>query len=218
MKKQFVVIGLGRFGSSVCSQLHNIGHDVLAIDNDPDHVKEMSEFASHVVLADATDENALKSFGVRNFDHAIIAIGDNIQPSILCTLILKDMGVKKVWVKAQNLQHKKVLKKVGADRIIQPEQEMGIRIANQLDSDKIIDHIGLSKEYSIIELVATKKISNKTIVDLDIRAKYGCTILAIKRGEKVNISPSPNDMVNQEDILVVMGKNNNLKRFEEKGL
>ncbi|SET14300.1 trk system potassium uptake protein TrkA [Oceanobacillus limi] len=218
MKKQFVIIGLGSFGSSVCKRLFQLGHDVLAIDNDIETVKEISDYASHAVVANATDEDELKSLGVRNFDHAIVAIGEKIQPSILCTLILKEIGVKKVYVKAQNLKHQRVLEKIGADRIIHPEEEMGIRIANQLDSDKIIDYIGLSKNYSIIELEATNKVSNHSLVDLDVRAKYGCTILAIKREEHVNVSPLPDDKIVQGDILVVMGDNKSLKRFEEKGL
>ncbi|MFS0674008.1 potassium channel family protein [Ornithinibacillus sp. 179-J 7C1 HS] len=218
MKKQFVVIGLGQFGSSVCKQLYQLGHDVLGIDNDEDNVKTNSNNASHLVVANATDEDKLKALGVRNFDYAIVAIGEKIQPSILCTLILKDIGVKNVWVKAQNVQHKKVLEKVGADRIINPEEEMGIRIANQLDSDKIIDYIGLSKDYSILELKATSKISNKSLIQLDIRAKYGCTILALKRGEDVNVSPLPDDLILEGDVMVVMGDNKSLKRFEEKAM
>lgn len=218
MKKQFVVIGLGQFGSSVCKQLYQLGHDVLGIDNDAENVRANSNYASHVVVANATDEDKLRALGVRNFDYAIVAIGEKIQPSILCTLILKEIGIKNIWVKAQNTQHQKVLEKVGADRIINPEEEMGIRIANQLDSDKIIDYIGLSKDYSILELKATSKISNKSLIELDIRAKYGCNVLAIKRGEQVNVSPAPNDRIHEGDIMVVMGDNKSLKRLEDKGM
>ncbi|MFC4402782.1 potassium channel family protein [Gracilibacillus xinjiangensis] len=218
MKKQFIVIGLGRFGSTICKELHHLGHEVLAIDSNKENVAKMSKHASHVIVANAIDEETLKSIGIRNFDHAIVAIGDNIQPSILCTLILKEMGIKKVWVKAHNAQHHKVLEKVGADRIINPEYEMGIRIANQLDSDKIIDYIELSNEYSIIELVATNKVSEKTIRELDIRDRYGCTLLGIKHDTDLNLSPSSDDTVYQDDVLIVMGKNQDLKKFEEKGL
>ncbi|SHM64893.1 potassium channel family protein [Gracilibacillus kekensis] len=218
IKKQFVVIGLGRFGSTICKELFLQGHEVLAIDQLPENIHKVSKYASHVVVADAIDEDALNSLGLRNFDHAIIAIGEKIQPSILCTLILKEMGIKKVWVKAQNEQHEKVLEKIGADRVIHPEKEMGIRIANQLNSERIIDYIELSKEYSIIELVASNKVSSQTIENLDIRAKYGCTLLAIKNGEDINISPSSKDTIYEGDILIVMGQNNDLKRFEVQGL
>ncbi|WP_067724723.1 potassium channel family protein [Oceanobacillus damuensis] len=217
MKKQVVVIGLGRFGRSVCKQLYDLGHEVLAIDIKEERVNEVSNYSYYAVLANASDENALKNYGVKNFDYAIVAIGDNIESSILCTLILKDMGLKEVWVKARDPHHRKILEKVGADRIIQPEKEMGVRIANQLDSGNLLDYIEISNEYSIVELVATEKNSGKSLVQLDVRAKFGCTILAIKRKGNVNISPMPDDVILKGDILVVMGQINDLKRFEKKG-
>nr|WP_249870654.1 TrkA family potassium uptake protein [Oceanobacillus saliphilus] len=217
VKKQVVVIGLGRFGRSVCKHLYELGHEVLAIDIKEERVNAVSNYAYYSVLANASDENALKNYGVKNFDHAIVAIGDNIEASILCTLILKDMGIKEVWVKARDPHHQKILEKIGADRIIQPEKEMGIRIANQLDSGKLLDYIELSNEYSILELKATEKNSGKSLVQWDVRAKFGCTILAIKRGNDVNISPMPHDVIIQGDILVVIGNIHDLKRFEKKG-
>ncbi|WP_088102381.1 potassium channel family protein [Halalkalibacter urbisdiaboli] len=218
MKKQFAVIGLGRFGGSVCRELYRMGHEVLAIDNSEDKVNEFANSATHAVIADATDERVLKNLGIRNFEFVIVAIGDNIQTSILSTLLLKELDVKNVWVKAQNHYHHKVLDKIGADRIIHPEYDMGIRIAQHLVSEKIIDYIELSEEYSIVELIATEKVANNSLIELDIRAKYGCTILAIKRGENVMVSPSPHDLIYEKDILIMIGHKNDLKRFEEEGL
>ncbi|MFN7250585.1 MAG: potassium channel family protein [Anaerobacillus sp.] len=218
MKKQFAVIGLGRFGGSVCKELYQMGHEVLAIDTNEDRVNDFSRFSTHAVVANATDENTLQSLGIRNFEHVVVAIGDNIQASILCTLLLKEMKVKQVWVKAQNQYHHKVVERIGADRIIHPEHDMGIRIAHYLVSEKIIDYIELSPEYSIVELIASRKVSENTIAKLDIRAKYGCTILGIKRGEKVTISPTPDQEIHLNDILIVIGHNNDLKRFEDEGL
>ncbi|MDZ5472912.1 TrkA family potassium uptake protein [Bacillus sp. 31A1R] len=218
MKKQFAVIGLGRFGSSVCKELYHLGHDVLAIDNDEVKLNGVSDYATHHVITNATDESALKSLGIRNFDYVIVAIGDHIQSSILCTMLLKEIGVKKVWVKAQNDYHHKVLEKIGADRIVRPEHDMGIRVAHHLDSERIIDYIELSEDYSIVELVATEKNNKQTLIEMDVRAKFGCTVLAIKRGSDVNISPSPMDEIVSEDILVVMGHKNDLKRFEAEGM
>ncbi|MCD8503152.1 MAG: TrkA family potassium uptake protein [Bacillaceae bacterium] len=218
MKKQFAVIGLGRFGGSVCRELYSMGHEVLAIDVNEDRVNDYSKHSTHAVVANGTDESALKSLGIRNFEHVIVAIGDNIQASILCTLLLKEMNVKSVWVKAQNQYHHKVAEKIGADRIIHPEQDMGIRIAHYLVSEKIIDYIELSPEYSIMEFIATDNVANYSIEALDIRAKYGCTILGIKRGDEVIISPSPDQFINSKDILIVVGHNKDLKRFEEEGL
>ncbi|PAV29132.1 potassium transporter Trk [Virgibacillus profundi] len=218
MKKEFAVIGLGTFGSSVCKELYNLGNEVLAIDMDEENVREVMNNSSYATVVNATDQESLESLGIQNFDYAVVSIGENIQQSILCTLILKEMGVKNVWVKAKNEKHHKILEKIGADRIIHPEQEIGIRVANQLDSGKITDYIELSKDYSIIEVVATKRMSNHSLVNLDIRAKFGCTILAIKREENVNISPLPDDTILKGDILVVMGHIKDLKRFEDKGV
>ncbi|MFC0561895.1 potassium channel family protein [Halalkalibacter alkalisediminis] len=217
-KKQYAVIGLGRFGGSVCKELYKMGHQVLAIDNNEAKVNEFAAHSTHAIIANATDEKSLQSLGIRNFDYVIVAIGDDIQSSILITLVLKEMEVKNVWVKAQNAYHHKVLDKIGADRIIHPEQDMGIRIAQHITSEKIVDYIELSDEYSIVELLATKKINNSTLVDLDVRAKFGCTILAIKRGEDINVSPLPDDTIYEKDVLIVIGHKADLKRFEEEGM
>lgn len=218
MNKEFMVIGLGRFGGSVCKELYELGHQVLAVDIDEAKVEEFSKFSSQAIVADASNENVLKSIGVENFDSIVVAIGDNLQSSILCTLLLKEMGVKNVLAKAQDENHKKLLAKIGADRIIQPELDMGIRIANQIRSDKLEDYIELSDEYSISELNVTDKLSGKTITELDIRAKYNCTILAIKKGDHMNIAPSPEDKLWAGDIILVIGSNEDILRFEEDGL
>ena len=218
MKKEFVVIGLGRFGGSVCKELHRLGHQVLAIDIKEEKVNAVLTDSTRAVIADASREEVLKLLGVGNFDYAVVAIGDNMQASIMCTLLLKEMGVRNVWVKAQNANHKKVLAKIGADRVIQPEYDMGIRVANQIQSGKLQEYIELSEEYSISELDISKRLANKTLNELNIRAKYGCTILAIKNGDKVNISPSAEDKLYEGDRIVVIGKNNDIKRLEEKGL
>ncbi|SDB98791.1 potassium channel family protein [Shouchella lonarensis] len=217
-KKQFAVIGLGRFGGSVCKELFEMGHEVLAIDLDEARVNEHVKFSTHAIQLDSTDEKALESVGMRNFSHVVVAIGDNIQASILTTLVLKEMGVEKVWVKAQSYYHQKVLDKIGADLVVHPEFDMGKRIAHNISSEKIIDFIDLSDDYSIVELLATKKVSRRTLVQLDVRAKYGVTILAIKRGEEMNIAPFPEDEVHESDILIVVGHKDDIDRFEDEGL
>ncbi len=217
-KKQFAVIGLGRFGGSICKELFRMGYQVLAIDINEAKVTEFSQYATHAVIANSADEKALLSLGIRNFEHVVVAIGDDIQTSILTTLVLKELNLPNVWVKAQNAYHHKVLEKIGADRIIHPEHDMGIRIAQHLTSEKIVDYIELSNEYSIVELLATSKVHNKSLIDLNIRAKFGCTILAIKRGEDVNVSPMPEEVIIEKDLLIVIGHKNDLKRFEDEGL
>ena len=177
MKKQFVVIGLGRFGGSIVEEFSTLGVDVLAIDKDEDNINKISEYATHAVQANATDEATLNSLGIRNFDHAIVSMGDDIESSILTSLLLKEMGIKQVWVKATNKYHQKVLEKIGVDRIIQPERDMAKRVAHHVVSDKIFDYIELSNNHSIVELFASKKVSNKSLTDLDLLAKYCCTLI-----------------------------------------
>ena len=215
MKKEFAVIGLGRFGGSICRTLAQEGMEVLAIDMNEDRVNEFASIVSQAVVADTTDEKVLKSLGIRNFDHVIVAIGDNIQASILSTLILKDLGVKKITVKAQNDYHEKVLSKIGADVIVHPERDMGRRIANNMISSNVLDYLELSDEHSIVELIASKKMDGKTIIELDVRARYGCNIVAIKRKNQIIVSPIAKETIKEGDILIVIGADKDIDRFEK---
>lgn len=215
MKRQYAVIGMGRFGSSVAKTLSDMGYEVLAIDSSEQRTQEISNIVTHVVQADSTDEEALRSLGLRNFDVVIVAIGQDIQSSILTTIILKEIGVPKVVVKAQNELHGKVVKKIGADKVIFPERDMGQRVAHHLISSNIIDYIELSDDYSIIEVQASKGLAGKNLRQLDIRAKYGCNVMAIKTGTNMNIAPNAEDLIKENDVLVIVGKNEDLKAFEK---
>ena len=208
--KQFVVVGLGRFGSSLAETLADNDFDVLAIDTDEERVQNLANVVTHAVEADATDEEALKTLGVRNFDVAVVSIGDNIHANILSTLILKELGVPYVVVKAQDSLHGKVLTKVGADRVVYPERDMGVRIAHNLISSNVLDYIEFAEDYSIVEIIATPNMIGKTLADLDLRTKFGVNVMAIKRGENLNVTPGATDRVLEGDILVVMGQNENL--------
>ncbi|MGJ7034110.1 potassium channel family protein [Anoxybacillus eryuanensis] len=213
-KKEFAVIGLGRFGGSVCRTLSEQGMEVLAIDMNEDKVNEYASIASQAVVADSTDENVLKSLGIRNFDHVIVAIGDNIQASILTTLILKELGVEKITVKATNDYHEKVLKKIGADHIVHPERDMGERIANNMISNNVLDYLELSDRHSIVEIVANEQLHGHSLLELDIRAKYGINIVAIKRNNDIIVSPLASEMIYEGDILIVIGADHDIDRFE----
>lgn len=212
--KQFAVIGMGRFGSSVAKSLYNLGYEVLAIDASEQRMQDISGMVTHAVQADSTDEEALRALGIRNFDVVVVAIGQDIQSSILTTLILKDMGVPTLVVKAQNELHGKVLTKIGADKVIFPERDMGLRVAHHLISPNILDFIELSDDYSIIEIRASSSMIGKNLRQLDIRAKYGCNVMALKSGSHMNISPNAEDTIRQEDILVVVGENDKLAQLE----
>jgi trk system potassium uptake protein TrkA len=216
VKKSFAIIGLGRFGGSICRTLSNEGLEVLAIDRDEERVNEYAMIASHAVVGDTTDEACLKSLGIRNFDHVIVAIGDDIQSSILTTLILKELGVPHITAKAQNDYHEKVLLKIGADKVVHPERDMGRRIANNMASGNIVDYLELSAEHSIVEIVANGKISGYTIIELDIRKKYGLNIVAIKRGNDIIVSPQAKETLCLHDVLIVIGNDSDISRFERK--
>jgi len=216
LKKEFAVIGLGRFGGSICQALSDEGLEVMAIDIDEDKVNAYANIASHAVVGDTTDETVLKSLGIRNFDHVIVAIGDNIQASILTTIILKELGVKDITVKATNDYHEKVLSKIGADRIVHPERDMGKRIAHKIVSNNVLDYLELSDEHSIVEISANEKIHGHSIIELDVRARYGVNIVAIKRNKEIIVSPQANEKIQKHDILIVIGADSDINRFEKR--
>ena len=214
-KKQFAVIGLGRFGSSVARFLSGMKYEVLAIDNNPERVQSLAQIVTQAVTADSTDEETLRALGLRNFDVVVVAIGSDIQASILTTLILKELGVPRLVAKAQNDLHGKVLARIGADRVIYPERDMGLRVAHQLISPNILEHIELSPEYGIVEMEAAPGMIGKNLRELGIRAEFGCSVLAIKTDSRMNISPGAEDVIRKGDVLVIVGRNSDLNRLEK---
>lgn len=215
MKKQYVVIGAGRFGSSVAVKLNDLGEEVMVIDRNDDNIHVLADRVTHVVQADATDENALKALGVRNFDVAIVAIGSDIQSSILVTLMLKELGIPHIIAKAQSEHHAKVLYKIGADRVILPERDMGIRIANNLVSTNFVDFMELAPNYSIAELKPKEKWINKNLNDLSLRVRHGVSLMAIKRNNDIIITIDPETIIMPEDVLVFIGHNDDLIKLEK---
>jgi trk system potassium uptake protein TrkA len=214
-RNQFVIIGLGRFGSSLARELIQLEYEVLGIDKDEEAVQDMSQVLTHAVVAESTDEEVLRSLGVRNFDCGVVAIGDDIQASILTAIILKDLGVKKVVAKAMSELHGRVLEKIGVDRVVYPERDMGIRVAHQLVSPNLLDYIELSKEYTIAELAVPKCLNGVSLQDLNPRARFGCSIVAINKPKGIIIAPSATDVLAEKDVMVVIGTNNQIEQFEE---
>jgi trk system potassium uptake protein TrkA len=213
-KKQYVVIGLGRFGSSLAKTLYAQHNDVLAIDSDAAAVRDISDYVTMAVQIDATDEAALKSLGISNFDVAVITIGSDIQSSIIVTLLVKEMGVNYIIAKANNETHAKILYKTGADRVVLPEKEMGIRVAHNIISSSLLDYIELSPDYSIAEISCPSEWHEKALRELNLRVNYGINVMAIKRSDYVNISPGANDIVETGDIIVAIGGSNDLSKLE----
>ena len=181
MVKQFGVIGLGRFGSSVAITLEKLGYQVLAIDKNETKVDALKDFVTHAKQTDATDADALKEAGIANCDVVVVAIGGDMQNSILTTMVLKDMGTKRIIVKASNAMHGKVIEKIGVEKIVYPEKDTGIRIAHQLVSSNILDFIQVSSDYSMEEIKISEDLKGSTLKDLNLRKKYDIEVLAIKR-------------------------------------
>jgi trk system potassium uptake protein TrkA len=221
--RQFAVIGLGRFGWSVAKTLSEKGHQVLAVDKDEELVKEVSDFVTEAVQVDSTDEKALKAVGIMNVDVAIVGIGTNLEASVLTTLILKEMGIQYIVARAVTDEHGKVLERVGATKVVFLERDMGSKIANSLISPSVLEHIELSPESSIMETVPPKEFIGKSIRDLDVRARHGLNVIAVRQKEpsekgpgELNVAPKADYMVKQGDLLIIIGSNDNLDRFRKK--
>jgi len=209
--KQFAVIGIGRFGQGLVEELTRLGYEVMAIDIDEEKINDTVEIATHAVQADSMDEDTLKALGIRNFDVVIVAIGNNIQSNILTTIILKELGVKKVVAKAQNALHGKVLDKIGADVVIYPERDMAIKLARSLVSNNFLEQINLSPTYSVIEFFTPVTFINKSLVEIGLRKRMGVTVLAIRRDDDVIVAPGPDEKLFQGDVIVALGSNDDLE-------
>lgn len=209
------MLGLGRFGTSVANSLADMGFNVLAVDSHEENISQLSESVTHAITGDVTNENLLKSIGIRNFDVAIVAIGNDIQSSILTTILLKEAGVPYVVSKAQNDLHARVLEKVGADRVVFPEKDMGIRVAHNLSKTNVLDFIELSKDNSIMEIIPPKKWVNQSLKDAHIRQESGISIIAIKNGNSIVVSPKSDYIIQSDDILVIIGLNRDIQKLEE---
>lgn len=205
MMKSYIVIGLGRFGSEVSRKLCEFGCEVLAMDTNSELVQQFSNEVTHAVVGDARDKEVLRALGAREFDCGIVAIGDSLADSVLATMNLKELGVPYVVCKAHDETHRQVLKKLGADRVMIPEQENASRLARSLSSPNVLDYIELSEDYGIIEVPAPDRWLEKSLQELNVRAKLGVNILAVKRAGGITVSPAAQFRISVGDILVVLG-------------
>ncbi|MCI6738842.1 MAG: TrkA family potassium uptake protein [Intestinibacter sp.] len=203
--KQYIVIGCGRFGSSVATKMCEFGNEVMVIDKSEDAIDDIAEKVTHAAILDVTDERDLKSIGLGNFDVAIVAISSDIRASIMATIMAKELGVPKIVCKAKDELQAKVLYKIGADKVVFPERDMGVRLAYSLASENILDQINLDPEYSIMEIVTPQSWVGKTIIELNLRAKYDITVLAVKTKSGLKVMPSPKYKMEEENILVIIG-------------
>lgn len=213
MKKQCIVIGLGRFGSSVAENLYNIGHDVLAIDIKEDNVRYISDQVTHAIQADIKDDGVLETLGLDYFDVAIVAIGGDVESSCMAIIALKQHGVKYIIAKAKNTTTGTILKAVGADKVVYPEKEMGAKVAHNITAPNILDFLEFSDEHSIAEIIAPSWAINKTLIELNIRDKYKINIVAIKKSNNINADITGYTIIEEGDILIVIGKDKNILSF-----
>lgn len=213
--KSIVVFGCGRFGSTVAINLTDLGNEVLAIDGDFEKVQSISDSVTTAVQCDVLDENALKELGLTNFDIAVIAIGSNLEAAIMATLISKESNIEYIVAKATSLRQGEILSKLGADKLIYPERDMGVRVAHNLTSQNILDYIQLSPDFSLAEIKVLPEWIGQTIEDLQIRNTYGVTILGIEREEMVEIVPSASTVLVENDILMILGKDDAIKEVEK---
>jgi trk system potassium uptake protein len=210
--KTFAVIGLGSFGRSIADQLLELHADVLLIDRDEKRINDFIDRAKNAVICDSTDEKALIDAGIKSVDHALVCIGADIQASILTSLILKDLNIKMITVKAQNEYHKKVLERLGVDEVLRPETEMGRRLAKRVIRDSIIEIFELTEDYSYAEVLLPQNFAGKSIMDLNVRQTYKVNIVAIRRGGEILI-PDPLDNFQQGDQLLVVGSNKSISKL-----
>ena len=215
MKKTYVVIGLGKFGTAVASRLFALGNEVLAIDTSAEKVQRAEPYVTCAVIGDARDEDVLRSLGVDNSDCAVVAIGTDLATSVIVTLNLKELGLPKVLCKATDEIQKKALEKVGADRVVVPEREMGVKLAQALTSSSVLDFIELSSDYGIAEVAVPEKWIGKTLRELNIRAKHGVNIIAIRDGASINVTPDADQPLKAENVLVAVGKNEQLSGLQK---
>lgn len=213
--KSYIVIGLGLFGAEVARKLCTLGCEVLAMDVRNDLVNQVAGDVTHAVVGDGRDKDVLRALGAGNFDCAIIAIGDDLAASVLTTMNLKELGLPYVVCKAHDETHRRVLEKLGVDRVVIPEYEFGGKLARSLSSHNVLDYIELSEEYGILEVPAPKTWLGKTILELNVRAKLGVNIIAVKNEQNTNVSPSANYKIAAGDIMVVLGDNRALETVQK---
>lgn len=214
------MIGLGRFGSAVATTLAALGHDVTGIDGDEDKVRSVADVVSLAMQLDATDEKALRGAGIKDVDVAVVSIGENIESSLLVVTLLQEIGIKQIVAKSVTALHGRILEKLGVSRVVFPEREMAIRVAHSLVMPNVVDYIELSTDFSIVEVPAPQAFVGKSLRDIGLRARFGLTTIAVKHvafpgaAPTTNIAPGPDDVIQQGDVLSLLGSNEKLGQIE----
>lgn len=212
--KSFLVLGLGRFGVTVAKTLCSLGNEVLAVDKNAEIVNDIAEDVTHAIVGDMCDENVLRSFGVTNFDAVIVAVTENMEVSLMTTMILKELGARKIIVKSSGELHAKILTKIGADKVVMPESDMGIKMAQSLTQSGLIDFIELSSEYSIAEIAVPSSWYGRSLMEVNVRVRYGINVIAVKNGDAINAELSADYVFAAGDVVVAIGSNKKLDKIK----
>jgi trk system potassium uptake protein len=212
-RTEFVVIGLGRFGTSLATALMRYGHNVLGIDSDPVRVQHLAHDMPHVVALDATDIDALREIGVGTFDTGVSCIGSDFEANLLATVLMRQLGVRRVIAKARTRTQRRILLQVGADEVILPEHEAGLRLGRRLAAIEFVDYLSLGDDVGVVELIVPQRYVGKTLAEAAIRRNYGLTVVAIRRENKVIASPGPETRLEVGDELLVLGKISEAERL-----
>lgn len=215
MTREFLVLGLGSFGASVALTLEEMGCNVIVVDKSEEKVEAIADKVSYAMCAGIEDEEVLQTLGARNLDGAVVAVAEQMEASIMAAITLKEMGVPYVLAKASSRIHENILKKVGADAVIFPEKEMGVRVAKRLVSSKFRDWINFSKEYSMVELQIPREWAGKSLVELRVREKYGINVVGYEKDKQVNITLNPNEPLPEDCVLIMVGADTVLKKFRD---
>ena len=216
MRKQYAVFGLGSFGESVAVTLQELGCEVVVVDNHMERIENISPYVSYAVQADIEDPEVIRSLGARNLDGVVVAVADDMEASIMATLVSKEIGGPYVLAKAKNDLHAKVLKKIGADSIIFPEKEIGQSVARNLVSGEFVDWISLSPDYSITEIAVPEKWIGKSLSEIDVRRTKDVNVVGVRIGEKIQVTIDPEEPLQKEMMLIMIGSNEALEKFGEK--
>jgi trk system potassium uptake protein TrkA len=214
MKHSVLVIGLGRFGASAARELMRLGHEVLAIDESEDKVNDISPEVTHAVELDASDEDALRAAGAGDFEHAIVAISSDAEASIFATMALKNLGVSNVVAKAATTLHGRILERVGADRVVYPEREMGRRVAHSFSINQVIDYIDVAPGLGIVKVRPPEAFVGKSLRELDLPGRMSLTPITLRRGARVTINPGPDERLGADDELVLIGQDDKLELLD----
>lgn len=215
--KQFAIIGLGNFGFYLAKHLYRKGYEVLAVDIDPKQVQAVRDDVSQAIVADATDRAVIEALGVKDMDVAVVCIGSILSNSILATLILKDIGVKRIYAKAITEPHGRILYKVGADEVFFPEKDLAISLAERLHNPNMLDYLPFIEGYSIIELAPPREFIGKSLKDLNLTNRFGVQVVAIKElvPDKLNLIPTAQTVLKDSDIMIILGPNESLDKLQK---